>query len=66
MLAPCAPHNSIGLNLLIVGVFGLVLSTMMFRDIGIAATIGAITAILKGIGFLKLNKQLGQPMKEVR
>ncbi|MEK4407008.1 hypothetical protein MKZ26_21795 [Sporosarcina sp. FSL K6-6792] len=56
----------IGILLLIVGVIGLVLSTMMFGDIGIAAAIGAISAILTGIGFLKLNKQLGLQMKEAR
>jgi len=51
--------KTIGILLLIVGVIGLVLSTMMFGDIGIAAAIGAISAILTGIGFLKLNKPLG-------
>jgi len=58
--------KTIGILLLIVGVLGLVLSTMMFGDIGIAAAIGAITAILTGIGFVKLNKQLGLQMKETR
>jgi len=58
--------KTIGILLLIVGVIGLVLSTMMFGDIGIAAAIGAISAILTGIGFLKLNKQLLLLMKEVR
>ena len=32
---------------------------MMFGDIGVAAAIGPITAILTGIGFLKLNKLVG-------
>jgi len=58
--------KTIGILLLIVGVIGLVLSTMMFGDIGIAEAIGAITAILTGIGFLKLNKQLGLQMKQAR
>jgi len=49
----------IGILLLIVGGVGLILSTMMFGDIGIAAAIGAITAILTGVGFLKLNKLVG-------
>lgn len=49
----------IGILLLIVGGGGLILSTMMFGDIGIAAAIGAITAILTGIGFLKLYKLVG-------
>ena len=56
----------IGILLLIVGGIGLVLSTMMFGDIGIAAAIGSISAILTGVGFLKLNKQFGLQMKEAR
>jgi len=36
---------------------------MMFGDIGIAAAIGAITSILTGVGFLKLNKLLGLQTK---
>ncbi|CAM3173699.1 hypothetical protein FITA111629_07745 [Filibacter tadaridae] len=47
----------IGILLLIVGGIGLILSSMMFGDIGIAAAIGSISAILSGIGFLKLKKQ---------
>jgi len=49
----------IGILLLIVGGIGLILSSMMFGDIGIAAAIGSISAILTGMGFLKLNKVLG-------
>jgi hypothetical protein len=46
----------IGILLLIVGAIGVLLGSMMFGDIGIAALIGAVTAILSGIGFLKLSK----------
>jgi len=49
----------IGILLFIVGGIGLILSTMMFGDIGIAAAIGSISAILTGVGFLKLEKLLG-------
>jgi len=41
--------KTIGILLLIVGGLGLVLSTMMFGDIGIAAGIGAITAIITAL-----------------
>ena len=58
--------KTIGILLLIVGGIGLVLSTMMFGDIGIAAALGAISAILTGVGFVKLNKQLGLQMKEAK
>ena len=51
------------LLLLIVGGIGLILPTMMFGEIGIAAAIGSISAILTGIEFLKLNKQLELQMK---
>ena len=46
----------IGILLLVVGGIGILLGGMMFGDIGIAAWIGAVTAILSGIGFLKSNK----------
>ncbi|AIC95966.1 hypothetical protein [Shouchella lehensis] len=48
----------IAILLLILGLLGLLLSTAMFGDIGIAAAIGSITAILSGIGFLNINKKL--------
>jgi len=48
----------IGILLIIVGVIGILLGSMMFGDIGVAAFIGAVTAILSGIGFLKANKAL--------
>lgn len=34
------------------------MSTMMFGDIGLAAGIGSVTAILSGIGFYKVDKLL--------
>lgn len=46
--------------LIVLGVIGLLLSTMMFGDIGISAAIGSITAILSGIGFLQVNKQINK------
>lgn len=48
----------IGILLLVLGVIGVLLGAMMFGDIGIAAMIGAFTAILSGIGFIKANKAL--------
>lgn len=46
----------IGILLIILGILGLLLGIMMFGDIGIAAIIGALSALLSGIGFLKANK----------
>jgi hypothetical protein len=48
----------IGVLLIIVGVIGILMGMMMFGDIGIACLVGAITALLTGIGFLQINKRL--------
>jgi len=44
-----------GILLLVIGGIGIILGGMMFGDIGIAAFIGAATAVVSGIGFLKLS-----------
>jgi hypothetical protein len=48
----------IGILLLVLGGIGLAMGAMMFGDIGIAAIIGASSAILSGIGFIICNKKL--------
>ena len=48
----------IGILLIVVGAIGIFLGGMMFGDIGIAAFIGAISAILSGIGFLICDKAM--------
>ncbi|MEC2073594.1 MULTISPECIES: hypothetical protein [Alkalihalophilus] len=50
--------KGIAITLVSIGVLGLLLSTMMYGDIGIAAAIASITALLSGVGFLKMAKQL--------
>ncbi|MCK0471440.1 hypothetical protein [Halalkalibacter sp. APA_J-10(15)] len=50
----------ISIILISFGSLGLLMSTLMFGDIGIAAAIGSITAILSGIGFLQVNKRLSK------
>jgi hypothetical protein len=47
-----------GIVLIVIGAIGFVLGGAMFGDIGIAAWIGAVTAIVSGLGFLKANKLL--------
>ena len=41
----------ISILLIILGAIGMLLGGMMFGDIGIAAMIGSLTALLSGIGF---------------
>ena len=48
----------IGIILIIWGAIGLLLGSMMFGDIGLAAIVGAVTAILCGIGFILISKAL--------
>jgi hypothetical protein len=54
----------IGIILIAIGGVGIILGGMMFGDIGIAAFIGATTALVSGIGFLKLTKLLQKPTNE--
>ena len=46
----------IGIILIIWGVIGLILGSMMFGDIGLAAIVGAVSAILSGVGFVTINR----------
>ena len=48
----------IGGLLVAVGILGVIMGSMMFGDIGVAALIGAVPAILSGVGFLLCNKAL--------
>jgi positive regulator of sigma E activity len=49
---------AIAILLLILGFVGIIMASFMFGDIGIAAGIGAMTAILAGIGFLIAHRRL--------
>lgn len=48
----------IGVLLIILGVLGIGIGCMMFGDIGIAAIIGAMAAMLSGFGFLAVVKKI--------
>lgn len=48
----------IGILLIIVGVIGILMGLMMFGDIGIACIVGALAALLSGIGFLLAAKNI--------
>ena len=47
----------IGILLIILGAVGIIMGLMMFGDIGIACIIGAVAALLSGIGFLLVPKR---------
>ncbi len=42
----------IGILLIILGVAGIFLGMMMIGDIGVACIVGALAALLSGIGFM--------------
>jgi len=48
----------IGILLIVLGVIGILMGLMMFGDIGIACIVGALAALLSGIGFMITNKRM--------
>ena len=50
--------KALSISLIVIGIIGLLLSSFMFGDIGIASAIGSITAILTGVGFNIINKKI--------
>ena len=48
----------IAILLIITGILGVLMGSMMYGDIGLAAIIGAAAAMLSGIGFLGVSKNL--------
>lgn len=48
----------IGILLILVGAFGIFASTLAFGDIGIACLIGGLTALLSGIGFIRVSSRI--------
>ena len=50
--------KAIGIILIVLGALGMVMGLMMFGDIGIACFVGALSALLSGIGFIKVSKKI--------
>lgn len=48
----------IAILLIILGILGILMGMLMFGDIAIAAMIGALAALLSGIGFFMVDKRL--------
>ena len=49
----------IAILLIVLGAVGIFMGAMMFGDIGIACIVGALSALLSGIGFLMASKKNG-------
>jgi len=47
-----------GILLIVLGVAGIFMGAMMFGDIGIACIVGALAALLSGVGFLIVAKNI--------
>ncbi len=54
-----------GIILIVIGIVGILLGSMMFGDIGLAAWIGSVTALVTGFGFIRLNKMLINNSKQI-
>jgi len=52
--------KAIGILLIVLGIIGILMGLMMFGDIGIACIVGALSALLSGIGFLSAAKKIGK------
>ena len=48
----------IGILLILLGIVGIVMGAMMFGDIGIACIVGALSALLSGVGFLCVDTRM--------
>lgn len=48
----------IGIIEIVLGVLGILMGLMMFGDIGIACIVGALAALLSGIGFIITSKKI--------
>ena len=50
--------KAIGIILIVLGALGIVMGLMMFGDIGLACIVGALAALLSGIGFLLVSRRV--------
>ena len=50
----------VGWLLILLGILGIIAGGLMFGDIGVAALIGAFTALLSGFGFLRVAANISK------
>ncbi|WP_175412967.1 hypothetical protein [Clostridium sp. AWRP] len=55
--------KAIGIILIVIGVIGIIMGINMFGDIGIAAIVGALAALVSGIGFILSDKKMNSLLK---
>ncbi len=55
----------IGILLILWGFLGILMGMLMFGDIGIACIVGAVTALLSGIGFIIGSIKISKIKKRV-
>ncbi len=48
----------VGILLVVLGIAGILMGMVMFGDIGIACIVGALAALLSGVGFLIAAKRI--------
>ncbi|MCI1969720.1 hypothetical protein [Clostridium luticellarii] len=48
----------IGIILIIVGAIGIIVGCVTYKGTGIAATIGSLTGLISGIGFILADKKI--------
>ena len=54
----------IGILLVLTGIIGFILGGSMFGDIGVAAMIGAVAALLSGLGLIAVSRALKKTMRK--
>ena len=54
-----------GFLLIVVGLIGLLAGSVMFGDIGVAALIAAVTALLSGFGLFRAAGQINNLKKAI-
>ncbi len=54
----------ISILLILLGIVGILMGTIMFGDIGVACIIGALSALLSGIGLFMVAGQIKKLKKQ--
>jgi len=58
--------KAIGIILIVIGAVGIIMGINMIGDIGIAAIVGALAALVSGIGFILADKKMKQTITTIQ